>query len=83
MGKSPSGEGALLIGNKVAGFDKMLLDKLSFFYMTGNVFALYAVWKGFSWSITFFDRLKNKKFEDSIVTQTAEQYHVSKPRTCK
>ena len=41
FGTPLKGEARLAALNRVAGFEKMLLNKLSFFYVTGNVFTIY------------------------------------------
>ena len=41
LGKNLKGEGMKLIANRVNGYDKMLLNKLSFLHLTGNIFTAY------------------------------------------
>ena len=41
IGRAFRGEGKSAALNRVQGYDKVLLNKLSFFYLTGNVFTAF------------------------------------------
>ena len=41
IGRALRGEGKRAALNKIQGYDKVLINKLSFFHLTGNVFTAY------------------------------------------
>ena len=52
--------------NRGRGLEKMLLNKINFFYLTGNVFTLYCFLKLFGWSSRFLDKHQTRYYEDKI-----------------
>ena len=69
LGRPPKGEGLKLLDRSYNGFDRMVLDKFSFFQLTGNVFTLYSLLLASGWAISFFERKRNKKFEQELIAQ--------------
>ena len=83
LGNSIKSESKILLDGRIMGFEKMLLNKLSFFYLAGNVFTFYCIMKAGGWALTIFERAQNKKFEDEILAQAEKEYKIPKPKTCK
>ena len=67
FGRALKGEGKKLTANKVAGFEKMALNKLAFFHMTGNVFTAYCLMKATGWLFSVYDRKQNKIYDDMLM----------------
>ena len=71
LGKTGGKAARSIRTQKVTGFDKMLLDKLNFFHLTGNIFTLYCILKASGWALTVLERKKNKKFEEQVIAEAA------------
>ena len=67
IGKQLKGESKLYSLGKVAGYEKMILSKLSYFGICGNVFTIYWMLKAVGWALTIKDRRQIKHYEDKIV----------------
>ncbi|CAI2380405.1 unnamed protein product [Moneuplotes crassus] len=72
LGRSLKGEGVKAAKNRVIGYDKMVLNKLSFFHLTGNVFTAYCVLKSIGWAQSILERKQNKIYEDQILSEVAK-----------
>jgi hypothetical protein len=69
------GESAFHNVKKLMGFDKMVMNKLSFFYFTGNVFTAFCVFKAYGWMFTIYQRRNEKLFEEERIKDTAKIYN--------
>ena len=67
LGRIVKGEGKLVNITKLVGTDKMLLSKMSFFYLTGNVFTAYCFFKAAGWVSSFVERRQSKIYEEKIM----------------
>ena len=67
IGKQLKGESQLLTLGKVGGYEKMVLSKLSYFGIVGNVFTIYWMLKAVGWGMTIKDRKQVKHYEDKII----------------